>query len=229
MNYNVTVSGKEYEGIDKVKLPITGENTYATFYAVGAEELASGHITSFESDTAYGLQNIGRGQPGLRAYAFYNCKLLERVSLPNTTYIPASCFEACVALTDVNIPAVADWLASVFAGCSALEEIVIPKVKSIPSKAFNNCTGLKKVDSSKVTSIATSAFNNCAALEALILRNSTMATLANTNAFLGSGIASGTGYIYVPSALVDSYKAADNWSTYAAQFRAIEDYPDICA
>lgn len=38
---------------------------------------------------------------------------------------------------------------------------------------------------------------------------------------------SGTGYIYVPAALVDSYKAATNWSTYADQIRAIEDYPDI--
>ena len=37
-------------------------------------------------------------------------------------------------------------------------------------------------------------------------------------------IASGAGYIYVPAALVDSYKVATNWSTYAAQFRALEDY-----
>ena len=40
-------------------------------------------------------------------------------------------------------------------------------------------------------------------------------------------IASGTGYVYVPSALVNSYKSATNWSTYADQIRAIEDYPDI--
>ena len=36
-----------------------------------------------------------------------------------------------------------------------------------------------------------------------------------------------TGYIYVPRALVNSYKAATNWSTFASQIRAIEDYPDI--
>lgn len=35
---------------------------------------------------------------------------------------------------------------------------------------------------------------------------------------------SGTGYIYVPRALVDTYKAATNWSTIADQFRALEDY-----
>ena len=55
-----------------------------------------------------------------------------------------------------------------------------------------------------------------------------MATLGGKGAFNMSPIASGTGYIYVPAALVDSYKAASNWSTYANQIRAIEDYPDIC-
>ena len=40
-------------------------------------------------------------------------------------------------------------------------------------------------------------------------------------------ISSDSGYIYVPAALVDSYKAAANWQNYADQIRAIEDYPEI--
>ena len=51
--------------------------------------------------------------------------------------------------------------------------------------------------------------------------------MANTNSLGGTLIASGTGYIYVPKALVDSYKSATNWTTYASQIRAIEDYPDV--
>lgn len=43
----------------------------------------------------------------------------------------------------------------------------------------------------------------------------------------GTAIASATGYIYVPQSLVDQYKAATNWATYANQIRAIEDYPEI--
>ena len=42
-------------------------------------------------------------------------------------------------------------------------------------------------------------------------------------------VESGTGYIYVPQATIEGFKSATNWSTYADQFRAIEDYPDICA
>ena len=55
-----------------------------------------------------------------------------------------------------------------------------------------------------------------------------MATLGNTNAFSNTPIKSGNGYIYVPAALVDSYKADSKWSTYANQIRAIEEYPEIC-
>jgi hypothetical protein len=65
----------------------------------------------------------------------------------------------------------------------------------------------------------------CSKFTTLILRNTTqIVTLNKTNAFADTPIASGTGYIYVPSALVDSYKAATNWSSYANQFRALEDY-----
>ena len=35
-------------------------------------------------------------------------------------------------------------------------------------------------------------------------------------------------YIYVPRALVEDYKVATNWSTFADRIRAIEDYPEIC-
>lgn len=30
------------------------------------------------------------------------------------------------------------------------------------------------------------------------------------------------------SNLLDSYRTVDNWSTYASQFKAIEDCPDVC-
>jgi hypothetical protein len=31
----------------------------------------------------------------------------------------------------------------------------------------------------------------------------------------------------VPKSLVDAYKTAENWSTFANQIRAIEDYPEV--
>ena len=55
-----------------------------------------------------------------------------------------------------------------------------------------------------------------------------MCKLASVNAFSDTPIANGTGFVYVPLSLIEDYKTATNWATYAAQFRAIEDYPEIC-
>ena len=73
-------------------------------------------------------------------------------------------------------------------------------------------------------SIGASGFINCTTLTAVIIRKSdSICTLTNINAFSGTPIASGTGYIYVPNDLVDSYKAATNWSTYATQIKPISE------
>ena len=72
-----------------------------------------------------------------------------------------------------------------------------------------------------MSTVGASAFYGCTALASLTLRNTEVVTLAGATAFTNTPIASGTGYIYVPSDLVDSYKAATNWSTYADQIIAI--------
>ena len=101
-------------------------------------------------------------------------------------------------------------------------------VTSIGSSAFSGCYKLTTADFQAITSIGSNAFIGCSALTALILRSEAITDLWDAKAFGSTPIASGTGYIYVPSSLVDSYKVASNWSAYAEQIRAIEDYPDIC-
>lgn len=102
------------------------------------------------------------------------------------------------------------------------------RIAQIGMSAFYYCKALTVVDVPEVTTIATQAFGECTALEALILRSSVIATLESSDSLKNSGIAKGTGFVYVPSALVEGYKSATNWSTYAAQIRAIEDYPNVC-
>lgn len=113
---------------------------------------------------------------------------------------------------------------------STVTELRLPNVESISDTAFANSAKLTKcVLSDKLTSIPREAFYGTGKLATLVLPYDGVVSLANANAFTNSGIASGTGYIYVPSAHVDSYKSADLWSTHANQFRAIEDYPDEVA
>lgn len=111
-----------------------------------------------------------------------------------------------------------------FAYCSKLKTIEFPLSKSAGYFSFYECTKLEKADFPCVTSIGRYAFNGCTALKTLILRSGTLATLSDVNALEDTPIESGKGYIYVPSALIDSYMTAANWSTYANQFRKLEDY-----
>ena len=99
------------------------------------------------------------------------------------------------------------------------------------SQAFGFNSKVTKIDfGSTLENIPDETFYYCSNLGTLILRSETMIPMLKTaaNVFYNTKIAKGTGYVYVPAALIEEYKAAQYWSEIAAQFRAIEDYPDIC-
>jgi hypothetical protein len=137
-------------------------------------------------------------------------------------------FSSCSQLTTVNFPTATSIGANAFSSCSQLTTVNLPAATSIGTGAFRECSQLTTVNLPAATSIGAEAFYNCSKLTALILRNTEKVASYSSRPCYGTPIAKGTGYIYVPAALVDSYKAATGWSTYAAQFRAIEDYPDVC-
>ena len=161
-------------------------------------------------------------------YAFYGCKKLTTADFPLISRINESTFRKCSSLTTLNFPAVTHIDGSAFSDCSSLTTLNFPAVTYIDRSAFSNCSSLTTANFPAVTNIDNAAFWKCSSLTALILRSETMAVLKYTNVFNDTPIYSGTGYIYVPAALIDSYKTATNWTQYANQFRAIEDYPDIC-
>lgn len=113
----------------------------------------------------------------------------------------------------------------VFSGNTKLTSARFASVTNIGSNAFNNCNAMEKLDLASATTIDSSAFVLCTGLKALILRNTeTMCTLGS-NAFSSANFTAANGkYIYVPSVLIESYKVATNWSSYAAQFRPLEEY-----
>lgn len=159
--------------------------------------------------------------------AFGACKVLETALFPSAIEVHPYAFQNCKALKTVSFPKATSIGMRAFNGCQSLTEIALPSAVEIGSYAFDGCTALSKVDLGKVTTIYARAFRYCEALEALIIRTGGFCELDDANAFDWTPIQDGTGYIYVPSAQVAAYKADAVWSTYAAQIRAIEDYPEI--
>ena len=117
--------------------------------------------------------------------------------------------------------------ANMFDYCTILSTVRLGKVTSIESTAFRGCHGLITADFPVAEKIDSYCFRRCDALETLIIRTPAVAQLVNKNALQNTLIDDGTGFIYVPSALVETYKTTTNWVTYASQFRAIEDYPRV--
>ena len=132
----------------------------------------------------------------IRDFAFYSYSTLKNVSFPVVTSIGISAFNGCNKLTSVSIPNATSIDYSAFQSCSGLTEVSFPVATSIGSGAFNGCRKLTTIyvgtNTSTVCTLGTSAFTGCTNL---------------TN-------------IYVPASLLDKYKSAANWSSYASKIKA---------
>ena len=94
---------------------------------------------------------------------------------------------------------------------------------------FYQDSALKMINISGWTSEAIEATNDmlygCLALEALVIDSPSVFRITGVNAIANSGIARGTGFVYVPDNLVDEYKSATNWSTVADQIKPLSELP----
>ena len=94
---------------------------------------------------------------------------------------------------------------------------------------FNNCEGLTKLD---LSSFNTSNVTNtsqltrlCSKLEKLIINRQDVFKMTDTSMIEFNPIANGTGYVYVPDNMVETYKSATNWSVYADQIKGMSELP----
>lgn len=107
-----------------------------------------------------------------------------------------------------------------FCGCTSLAKITIPKVTYYEYSMCNGCSNLLVSDIGGGTINRGGIFQDCKKLQTIIIRGTTVCNLGNVSNLSntpfypngGTGI-TGTGTLYVPASLVDSYKTATNWST----------------
>lgn len=176
---------------------------------------------NLESVNAPNITSIGN-------YAFNSCQKLKSSDFPNATSIGESAFYCCYEIQIADFSHATSVGNRAFYKCTELKSVNIPNAPSIGQEMFYNCYKLTRADISNATSIGATAFSNCYSLVTVILRSETVCTATSTlfgkcHHILGTTHstynpnANKDGYIYVPLALVDTYKAATNWSTHASQ------------
>ena len=123
-----------------------------------------------------------------------------------------------------------------FATCGSLTVLDLgglntSKVTNMSSMA-NSCAALKYANLSGWTTEAltnnSSMFQFSLKLEAVVIDSPSLFRLTNSNAFNGTPISGNyttKGYVYVPDSLVDEYKSATNWTTYANQIKPLSELP----
>lgn len=164
-------------------------------------------------------------------YCFYECRKLNYKKLPPAlTSIEGYTFYNCFEMTFTELPNTITSIGKyAFYDCERIKITKIPDgVTTIGEQAFGYCKLIKTLELPKsLTSIGSMCFAKCTSLTTVTLPNVTEIPVLGTNAFGRSyyetPIYNGTGYIYVPDTLVDSFKSATNWSTYADQIKPISE------
>lgn len=213
-------------------IPSYGLASMSALTSVSFPNLQTINTYAFYND--YNLVMNGWQFPKIKTignYAFRYCyELTGDVVLPSTcTSIGQYSFANCEAMETFTATGAITTLGTyTFNGASghvmALRECHMPNLgTSIAlnlnfgnATAANACQHLEICDIGKAKSIAANTFANCYALQTLIMRRTSVTTLANVSAFLNTPIRgrnSLTAKIYVPEALIDDYKAATTWKT----------------
>jgi hypothetical protein len=225
------------------------ENKGVTVGDIGIQEYASkidemkvatpptkGFIINEFDSNGYATEVSIVGMTSLPAYAFATystnylnlfTKYLKKVNLPDgLTTINNYCFYVNNSLTTINLP---DTLTSIgnnaFSSCSKLIINELPvNITIINSYCFSSCSAITEMTcKGKITKIDSTAFYRCYSLSKFVLPNITSVPTLGSSVFSSTEIASGTGYIYVPDNLVESFKTATNWSTYANQIKGVSE------
>ena len=197
------------------------------------------------SDRAYMSKitkvNIGNNIT-IGEYSFYYCYSLQSITIPLTAtmngkwifyycYSLRCCvisnnisgtlsrtFQDCRSLLILSIPFGVTVISSYFcSGCYTIQTVTIPSsVNSFDNSyyQFRDCSSLSNIKiPSSITTITTNVFLGCYGMAYYDFSDYTsVPTLTYTDAF--TGIPSDC-KILVPSALLNKWKSATNWSTYA--------------
>ena len=181
-----------------------------------------GQSSSSQNYTLTGVR-ISSSVTSIESYAFQYCYSLISVTIPSSiTSIASYTFYYCYSLISVTIPnSISNIMNSAFTNCYSLISVTLPNsITSIYENGFGNCYSLTSITiPNSITSIKNYIFiNNYSIIEYDFSTFTSIPTLSKVDAFFRiNGICK----MLIPSALIDTWKTATNWATYARYMVAV--------
>lgn len=143
---------------------------------------------------------------------------MTSLSAPYVTTIGQYALMNCTGLTSISFPLLTSFGGDyALSGCTGLTNVSFPSLNNtLRTRTFNNCSNIATADLGNCTQITNQACINTTKLRTLILRKSdAICSLAAWSANALGGIYNNptASTIYVPNALLSTYKTATNWLT----------------
>ena len=240
----IGITAAQAAAVSSVGTVFKGNTTIKSF-----NELSKFNITVLPSACFNGCTSLKNIDTSLitslkNQQVFNGCASLESVNLSNCTYIGANAFCNCASLSSVGslekVTSIGQY--GVFQNCSSLKiDLYLPNLTTLNgtfegsgilnvvslgtvttmSSTFYQCKSLKTVTlPATLQSLTGQTFNGCTSLLWVKLLSTSVVTLSLNYCFSGTNNCP----IYVPDDLVDAYKVATNWSSYASRIFSLTQF-----
>jgi len=180
----------------------------------------------------------------IRSNALRAMTTLQSAEITEATIIGDDCFNGCSGLVSVRLDKIAAFSNAMFWGCTSLQYVYAPRSTVFGTNSFRDLMNIKHFITPSFTSDFNISAGNSSILTKLDVYSSkitntypqlTLLIVRKTDGYVAlpnsnnihQGDPDGV-EIYVPQSLVDSYKAATNWSVFADCIKPLEgsDYEE---
>lgn len=181
-------------------------------------KIGNGTFRSCEKLTSINIPLVT--ELGIRCFAGTGVRTEAGINMPRVTKLSDDAFESS-ALRSFNSDSITEVGSGAFSYCNELTRISLAKTRVLEKDCFARCPVLKTVIiGGDINEVPEGAFTLCTELETFVLSGVTSVPLLYESAVAGAdkiakSASEGTppvGIVYVPDALVDSFKATSVWS-----------------
>lgn len=166
--------------------------------------------------------------PKLQVLHNYACKgdtALQNIYAPKLVLLGQSSLYNCINVTELLCPLLQEIQSNALYGNSRLQNVDFSSVAFIGSRGLYGCSNLTSLTLPNIQYLDVYALQDTGITELNLTNRNKVCEIADATVFSDTPIASGNGYVYVPSIIYDDYICADVWKSKKTYLKYVGEYP----